>query len=219
MPTDLPETEYQAWQSRVLSALAEPDKDKLKDRIMVAEAAMFRRGLELQASDDHHAERSAMFQCARQLRTLMVSVLGYPPFPGESDNGEQREWPLLIVSSQPENRKALLHILEGLPVNTFLAGTISQAREVLSGRSIEIVFCEETLPDGSYRQLLEPLIEQHRMTRFVLTLCTGEWEQYLEAVRLGATDVLRCPLQEIEVELVLIRAGRERHERRFDVTA
>jgi DNA-binding NtrC family response regulator len=132
---------------------------------------------------------------------------------------EQREWSLLIVSSQPDNRKTLLRILEGLPVNPFIAGTISQAHEVLSGKSIEIVFCEETLPDGSYRELLEPLIAQQHTARFVLTLCTGEWEQYLEAMRLGATDVLRCPLQAIEVELVLIRAGRERNERGFDVTA
>jgi hypothetical protein len=68
--------EYKTWQSRVLSALAESDKDELKDKIMAAEDAMFRRGLELQADGD--AERSAMLQCARQLRGLMVSVLGYP---------------------------------------------------------------------------------------------------------------------------------------------
>jgi DNA-binding NtrC family response regulator len=132
---------------------------------------------------------------------------------------EQRAWSLLIVSAQPENRKALLGILEGLPVARFVARTISEAREVLSGKSIEIVFCEETLPDGTYRQLLEPLVEQHRSTRFVLTLSTGAWEQYLEALRLGATDVLRRPLEAIEVELVLIRAVQERDEHGYDVTA
>ena len=35
-----------------------------------------------------------------------------------------------------------------------------------------------------------------------------EWEEYLEALRLGATEVLRCPLQPSDVDLALIHAMR-----------
>jgi hypothetical protein len=46
---------------------------------------MFRRGLELKTDADD-PERFAMRQAARQLRTLMIVVLGYPPIAGvESD--------------------------------------------------------------------------------------------------------------------------------------
>ena len=40
-------------------------------------------------------------------------------------------------------------------------------------------------------------------------LCTGEWEEYLEALKLGAADVIRSPLQAPDIELVLIQAMRE----------
>jgi len=121
-----------------------------------------------------------------------------------------REWNALIVSASIENRKALLRILEGLPVDTFAATTIEQAREVLSRHSIDAIFCEESLPDGSYRQLLETATAKNKMTRFVVMLRTGEWDEYLGAMRLGVTDVVRCPLQPIEVELVLIGVARDR---------
>jgi DNA-binding NtrC family response regulator len=122
----------------------------------------------------------------------------------------EREWNALIVSASMENRKALLRILEGLPVDTFVVATIEQAQEVLSRHSIDLICCEESLPDGSYRQLLQPTTAKNKLTRFVVMLRTGEWDEYLEAMRLGVTDVLRCPPQPIEVELVLIRVVRER---------
>ncbi len=128
----------------------------------------------------------------------------------------QKGWTVLIVSSRAENRDALLHIFEGLPIDTSVARTLQEAGAVLSRSSIDVVFCDESLPDGSYRALLEALAAtEQRSIRFVVTLGTGEWHEYLEAMRLGATDVLRCPLQSIEVELVLIRAVRERDQREF----
>jgi DNA-binding NtrC family response regulator len=126
------------------------------------------------------------------------------------NNVETQSWSALIVSASIENRKALLRILDGLPVDTFVAATIGQAQEVLSCHSIEVIFCEESLPDGSYRQFLEPPTAKNKLKRIVVMLRTGEWDEYLEAMRLGVTDVLRCPLQPIEVELVLIGVAHDR---------
>jgi DNA-binding NtrC family response regulator len=134
-----------------------------------------------------------------------------------NDTTAYREWDVLIVSARRENRKALLQIFEGLPLNIFTAATIEEAQEVLSSQLLEVIFCEEFLPDGSYRQLLEPLVTKNSATRFVVTLCTGEWDEYLQAMNLGATEVLRCPLQSIDVELVLIRAGRDRERQRLQM--
>ena len=126
------------------------------------------------------------------------------------ENGDSyHQWDVLIVSARTENGKALMRILSDLPINVFAVTTIGQAREVLAKHPVEMIFCEEFLPDGTYRELLEFVIAESNSTAFVVTLCTGEWGEYLEAIHLGATDVLRCPLQAIDVELVLIRAGRE----------
>jgi DNA-binding NtrC family response regulator len=118
--------------------------------------------------------------------------------------------PVLIVSCRPENRKLLLKIFDGLPLNTYCASSLKQARETLELRRCALVFCEERLGDGSYEEFLAELREAKQSTRFVVMLCTGEWDEYLDALRAGADEVLRCPLEPTEVDLALIHAMRER---------
>jgi DNA-binding NtrC family response regulator len=120
-----------------------------------------------------------------------------------------KHWDILVVSARLENKRALLRILQDLPVSAFTASTVQQAREVLSTHSIRVIFCEENFADGSYRDLLAPVRTPQTRTPLVLMLSTGEWEEYLEAMSLGATEALRCPLQPTDVELTLIRVARE----------
>ena len=129
---------------------------------------------------------------------------------------------LLIVSSRIENKKALLNIVEGLPVDAYTSPTIERAWEVLMSQPIDVILCDDRLPDGHYPDFLNAVRSEHRMTRFVVLLTSEDWEDYLQAMRLGATDVLRCPYQPTDVELVLIRAGREvgqREELHLSATA
>jgi DNA-binding NtrC family response regulator len=126
-----------------------------------------------------------------------------------------KPWDILVVSARLENKKALLRILQGLPVSAFTASTVRQAHEVLSTHSIRVIFCEENFSDGSYCDLLAAVRSPQTRTPLVLMLSTGEWEEYLEAMSLGATEALRCPLQPTGVELTLIRVARE-HERQIE---
>lgn len=76
-------------------------------------------------------------------------------------------------------------------------------------KPIDVILCDDHLTDGRYQDFLSAVHSEHRMTRFVVLLTSEEWEDYLQAMRLGATDVLRVSYQPTDVELVLIRAGRE----------
>jgi DNA-binding NtrC family response regulator len=117
---------------------------------------------------------------------------------------------LLIVSSRLENKKNLLNIIQGLPVDAYTSPTIEHAWEVLMGQPIDVIFCDEHLPDGRYPDFLSAVRSEHQLARFVVLLSSeDDWEDYLQAMRLGASDVLRCSYQPTDVELVLIRAGRE----------
>jgi DNA-binding NtrC family response regulator len=120
------------------------------------------------------------------------------------DNG----LPILIISCRPENRRMLMRVFDGLPIDSYSAYTIGQARETLKTRSFSVIFCEERVSDGCYRDLLQTVRATSEATRFVVMLCTGEWEEYLEALRLGAEEVLRCPLQPTDIDLALIHAMR-----------
>lgn len=121
-----------------------------------------------------------------------------------------QESAVLIVSCRPENRKALLRVFDELSIISYVAPTIRDATEVLASRSISMVFCEERLPDGPYSDLLTGGVRATwPETQFVVMLCTGEWEEYLEAMRLGAQEVLRCPLRSTDIDLVLIQAMKQ----------
>jgi DNA-binding NtrC family response regulator len=129
----------------------------------------------------------------------------------------KRERATLIASCRLENRKTLVRMFDELSINSnvsYVAPTIRDARELLGSRSLSTVFCEERLSDGSYCDLLRDVRATWPETAFVVLLCTGEREEYLQATRFGAQEVLRCPLRPKDVDLVLIQAmkGSDRKE-------
>jgi DNA-binding NtrC family response regulator len=119
---------------------------------------------------------------------------------------------ILVTSSRVEDRRALMRILDGLPINVFSSSSVKQAEEVMSQKKLALVFCDEHLPDGSYRELLSRSRIAQKHPRLVVTTHTGEWNEYLEATRRGAFDVIRYPLQPADVELIVIRAMRDQRE-------
>jgi DNA-binding NtrC family response regulator len=106
----------------------------------------------------------------------------------------------------------LLRTLEGLAVDTFSASTVFQALEFLATHPLAIIFCEERLPDGSYRDLLGSVRSSPQMNPLIVVQCAGEWEEYLEALRLGAAEVLRVPLQSTDIDIALFHAMRQGRE-------
>lgn len=113
---------------------------------------------------------------------------------------------VLIVSEKPEHLRVLIHALDDQPARLSACFTIRQAQEILSRQTADLVLCDEYPPDGSYRDLLLSNRFAHKPASFVVLLHKGEWDEYLIAMRLGALDVLRSPLQRPEVELVIRRA-------------
>jgi DNA-binding NtrC family response regulator len=108
---------------------------------------------------------------------------------------------VLIVSTRPERLKTLMRALKASWGWVVVASSLRLAKEALSLQSFGIVFCEESLPDGSYRELLST-----DKVKFVLLRRSGDSPKYLEAMQRRAFDVLRSPLQPAEVERVLRRA-------------
>ncbi len=76
-------------------------------------------------------------------------------------------------------------------------------------QTVDVVFCDEQLPDGSYDDLIHSNHWDRRIPRIAVTARTGEWELYFEAVRKGAFDVIRSPWHACDVEMAVIRALRE----------
>lgn len=121
-------------------------------------------------------------------------------------------WDVLVASSDMKDRTSLLHILEKLSLNVISCTALNQVHEVLSRQDVPLVFCDEYLNDGCYRDLLMADIVVRKLPRVVVTIRTGEWDEYLEVMRLGAFDAIRRPLHPTDVELVVLRAMREDRE-------
>jgi DNA-binding NtrC family response regulator len=129
-----------------------------------------------------------------------------------------REIDLLIVSSRLENKKTILRFLEGLPLNIYTVGNVEESEETLEEHEIDVVVCDERLSDGAYHDVLALTIDRKPKIHFIVLLCTGGQEEYCEAIRLGATDVVRPPLHATDIELALIHALRQKQAVLYAVT-
>jgi len=108
-----------------------------------------------------------------------------------------------------ETKRALTRIIWGLPINTYTSSSIGQAWEVLNSRFVDLILCDEELPDGAYPEFLAAVCAEHRVTRFVVLLASDEWEDYVQALKLGVGDALLASYLPTDLELILIRASRE----------
>ena len=119
-----------------------------------------------------------------------------------------RQKNVLVACADMINRSALVHMLEGMSVNVLSCSTLTQIEEVLAKQKIALIFCDESLSDGSFRDLLRANQPQGR-PRIVVLFRVGEWAEYLEALQLGVFEVISTPVHPTDVELAVIRATRD----------
>ena len=115
----------------------------------------------------------------------------------------------LVVSSEPGIRKPLLRSLEGLQVDKIVCADLREAERALSEHLVDVVFCDDQLPDGSYSDLLRRSRSSSTLSRIVVTTRTGDWDLYFEAVEKGAFDVIQSPCYAPHVEMTITRVLRE----------
>jgi hypothetical protein len=69
---------YPEWQKPYEEALLEVDREKLKQKLLKAEAAIFQRLQQLTNSSDSHAERQAIDDAISSIKVLKTQQLDYP---------------------------------------------------------------------------------------------------------------------------------------------
>jgi hypothetical protein len=73
------ETGTGTWQDPYQKAISEEDKERLCELVRQTEAAIYKRFQELQNSSNHQEERRLMKVATKQLLSLKVNRLGWPP--------------------------------------------------------------------------------------------------------------------------------------------
>jgi len=121
-------------------------------------------------------------------------------------------WPVLIASPDIENCRHIANTLERWGFDPVWASTVQQAREVLSSRSVPLVFCEDRLGDGDFRDVIHAARLAPSKVRVVVTSRQRGRRQHresVEAIRIGAFEVIACPCYPTDLDWAVVHALRD----------
>jgi len=119
---------------------------------------------------------------------------------------------ILVASSELENRRSLVEILEKEGYDAICVSRTSEGKEVLETQKVELIFCDRRLTDGSYRDVVAAARSMQAKARVVVTSRLADWDEYLEALRHGAFDLIASPCRPTDVLWTILRARREEFE-------
>jgi len=110
------------------------------------------------------------------------------------------------VSQDATNNRVIREATEGWMVEDTLCVTLEQARTFLVSRDATVVFCQDVLPDGTYRDLLSSTRVLARKAAIVVMVSEANRDSVpLEAPRLGAFDLIASPCSKQDVQWAIIR--------------
>ena len=129
-------------------------------------------------------------------------------------------WDILVASSDLEGRRALSNILDKLGVDPLTSSSVRECKELIASERVGLIFCDRLLADGNCYDLLNASRCGRTKARVVVMSSTADWDEFLEAMRLGAFDVIASPCRATDVEWMIIQALRyERTEARVALKA
>jgi DNA-binding NtrC family response regulator len=127
---------------------------------------------------------------------------------------------ILVVSSDLESRRVLSSILQKEGLSAICASHVSECQEVLTNQDVSLVFCERRLADGGYRDLLSASSVRDRNIPVIVTSRLADWDEYLEASRHGALDLIASPCRPADVLSAIAQAKlQDQHQAPFASSA
>jgi DNA-binding NtrC family response regulator len=122
-------------------------------------------------------------------------------------------WEVVVVSSDLESRRNLSAILVRQGIDPICASTLHECREILSQKNVGVVFCDSHVSDGTYKEFLGGYRSREERPRVIVTSRHSEWDEFKEAIRFGAFDVIGTPCRPTDVEWMIIQARRDDRKR------
>jgi DNA-binding NtrC family response regulator len=117
--------------------------------------------------------------------------------------------PILVVSGDPSHRDLLAARISSYGPLPFCCGSRESAIELLKRHPFPIVFCDDQLPDGTFRTVMEGAERREVPIQFIVTSRKDDWDLCLDALNAGAFDYIALPALPGEVERILSAALKE----------
>lgn len=121
---------------------------------------------------------------------------------------------VLVVSSDAAFRGCLSDILGTLGIDSMQLSTLRECHEILARKRVGLVFCDPHLADGNYHDLLAAYPAFENKPRVVITSRTADWDEFKDAMRCGAFDVIPVPCRHTDVEWMVVQAKRAERQAR-----
>jgi len=118
---------------------------------------------------------------------------------------------ILIVDDNDSIRGLFSRVLRPAGSRVMEAGSIEECKDCLAGHSIDLLFLDLFLPDGNGLELLHALKRNSPDIPVIIITGKGTVERAVEAMKAGAFDFLRKPLE--HVDLIRVTANRALEQR------
>jgi DNA-binding NtrC family response regulator len=112
----------------------------------------------------------------------------------------------ILVISTGENREVVSAAMSHWSIEAVPCSGVHEARTLISSIRPSLIFCEEQLPDGTYRELLQDISKTARVRVVVISSDAELDDHYNEALARGAFDMIASPCRRSDVQWIAIRA-------------
>lgn len=110
---------------------------------------------------------------------------------------------VLVIFPSQENRFALQNVLIPSGLAPILCRSVTEGRKFLEDGDIRIVILDDCPPDKGLQAMVEEMSKRPIPVPVIAVSRTGEWDECLAALRVGAFDYLALPPQRDEADRVL----------------
>lgn len=128
-----------------------------------------------------------------------------PPPPATLHPITSRPFTILLVDDHAEVRESLAGFIEQLGHATVMAGGGAEALAIIRDNRPDLVLSDLRMPGMSGLELLEAIEDFERPPPLALMTAFGDAETAIEALRLGAADYLRKPVDVRELHQLIER--------------
>jgi CheY-like chemotaxis protein len=110
---------------------------------------------------------------------------------------------LLSVSAEAEDHTVLQRMLSGLGMSVAAVCSCQEALDYLRHDEVSVIFCESSMSDGSWKDLLNHVSTAVEAPPLVVTSRLADDYLWSEVLNLGGWDVLAKPFRQQEVLYVI----------------
>jgi DNA-binding NtrC family response regulator len=110
---------------------------------------------------------------------------------------------VLFVSPHREDATVLSRMLSSLPVPLEHVADVQRARATIQADSHQVILTEATLPDGTWRDILDIVRVVKPAPAVIVTDASADARFWAEALNLGVYDLIAQPFATAEVRRIL----------------